>query len=170
MAVRSSNQRWNLTLLAAVSLVGALAGPPHADAALGDCSQPVSSGSNPLASDCLFILGVAVSLQSCTPEPCVCDPTGDGNTAASDALTCLKKAVGEAVALLCPCSTTTTTLPDSDCIHDTLCSNDDCVCPDCDTDPFCSNPSSCNNNGICQPFLEGCVCADCATHPECLDN
>ena len=96
-----------LPLFAAAMMVGVLAGPPVAIGAQGDCSQPVSTGANPLASDCLFILRVAVNLQVCTPQACVCDPTGDGNTTASDALTCLKKAVGEPITLMCPCTTTT---------------------------------------------------------------
>ena len=61
-------------------------------------------------------------------------------------------------------------MPNSNCINDGNCSNDDCVCSDCDNDLFCRNPSSCNFNGICQPFQEGCACTDCTTHPECLDN
>jgi hypothetical protein len=157
-------------------LLGVFAGPATAIAAHGDCAQPVSTAANPLASDCLFILRVAVSLQACTPQDCVCDPTGDGSTTASDALTCLRKAIGEPIALLCPCTTTTTstttTVPggSADCTNNGNCTDDDCVCTDCDDDLFCSDPDNCQDNGTCQPFEEGCVCADCATHPECLDN
>jgi len=56
------------------------------------------------------------------------------------------------------------------CITNDSCSDDNCVCPDCDTDPFCSDPEQCVDNGHCNPFTEGCVCADCASHPDCLDN
>ena len=165
----------SLSLFAVALIVGFLSGSQTAGAAQGDCSQPLSSGANPVASDCLFILGVAVSLQACTPQPCVCDPTGDGSTTASDALTCLNKAVGGPIMLLCPCDTTTsstTTMPStSNCTNDGNCGvTEDCVCSDCDDDLFCSNPSSCNHDGTCQSFQEGCVCADCMTHPECLDN
>ncbi len=78
-----------------------------AHAAQGDCSQPITNGENPTASDCLFILQAAVGSQVCTPE-CICDTSGGGGITASDALICLKKAVGQAVTLNCPCATTTT--------------------------------------------------------------
>jgi len=67
------------------------------------CAQPVSSGTNPLASDCLFILGVSVGTRACTPNECVCDPSGDGNVVATDALLCLNAAVGNTATLDCPC-------------------------------------------------------------------
>jgi hypothetical protein len=35
---------------------------------LGDGSQPVSAGAGPVATDCLYILRVAVDLDSCTPD------------------------------------------------------------------------------------------------------
>jgi hypothetical protein len=149
-----------LASLFAVSVLTGYAAIAAAD--LGDCSQPVSTQATPAASDCLFILQVAISIQACTPEPCVCDPNGDGTTTASDALTCLNKAVGGSVEFLCPC--------ESNCTDDSNCFNDDCVCSDCDDDLFCSDPGNCNDNGECDPFSEGCVCADCAAHPECVDN
>ena len=68
-----------------------------------NCAQPVSTGAAPVASDCLFILNVAVGTQSCTPDACVCDATGDGGVAATDALLCLNVAVGGAAPLNCPC-------------------------------------------------------------------
>jgi hypothetical protein len=74
------------------------------------CAQPASSGSNPTASDCLFILRTAVGAATCTPE-CICAPKGTLPTTASDALLCLKKAVGQGVTLACPCEGTSTTLP-----------------------------------------------------------
>ena len=74
------------------------------DAAQGDCAQPLSSGSNPTASDCLFILRSAVGISTCSPS-CVCDPNGSGGTSATDALVCLAKAVGQPVTLDCPCAT-----------------------------------------------------------------
>jgi hypothetical protein len=65
-------------------------------------------GQGPTASDCLFILRTAVGSETCSPA-CVCDPSGDDHTTASDALVCLKKAVGQNVTLNCPCGSSTTT-------------------------------------------------------------
>ncbi len=69
---------------------------------LHSCSQPISTGSRPTASDCLFILKAAVGSATCTPE-CMCAPKGSLPIAATDALVCLKNAVGQPVALNCPC-------------------------------------------------------------------
>ena len=67
------------------------------------CSQPVSSGPSPVATDCLFILQAAVGSQTCSPE-CVCAPTGTRPVKATDALLCLRHSVGDdAVPLQCPC-------------------------------------------------------------------
>lgn len=43
----------------------------------------------------------------------------------------------------------------------------DCVCPSCAADPFCTDPNNCEDDGICDPAIEGCHCADCFEHPEC---
>jgi hypothetical protein len=66
------------------------------------CARPVSGGALPAASDCLFILRVAVGASTCA-EPCVCAPKGTLPTTATDALLCLKAAVGQSVTLDCPC-------------------------------------------------------------------
>ena len=66
------------------------------------CAQPLSTGPAPIATDCLFILRAAVGLATCDPA-CVCAPKGALPVSATDALICLKKAVGQAVALNCPC-------------------------------------------------------------------
>ncbi len=95
-------------LVAAVAATAILIVSGAAFAAQGDCSQPVSSGTNPTASDCLFILKAAVGAVQCTlgtPPGCVCEPTGGNRIVATDALLCLKKAVGQGVTLNCPCST-----------------------------------------------------------------
>jgi hypothetical protein len=94
-----------LGVFAALSIAAA-AGP--ALAAQGDCCQPVTNGSGPTASDCLFILKTAVGSETCDPT-CICSPDGNGNVTASDALLCLKKAVGQGVTLTCSCDGTTTT-------------------------------------------------------------
>ena len=72
------------------------------------CAQPVTSGPLPVASDCLYILNTAVGAQTCEPDRCVCDPNGDHNVFASDALFCLTAAVGSPVTLECSCGATTT--------------------------------------------------------------
>jgi len=89
--------------------------PARARSAQGDCGQPVTNGSAPTASDCLYILRTAVGSEACTPE-CICDVNAAGGVTATDALTCLKKAVGQNVTLDCGagCGTTTTTLPTMD--------------------------------------------------------
>jgi hypothetical protein len=84
-----------LTLLVVLS-----SSPLHA--AQGDCGQPVSSGAQPTASDCLRILRVSVGSDTCA-RACICDTNGIGGTTASDALVCLKKAVGQDVDLGCRC-------------------------------------------------------------------
>ena len=71
-------------------------------AALGDCSQPLSNGVAPVSTDCLFILNAAVTLVTCSPE-CICAPSGTLPISATDALVCLRKAVGQDVPLDCPC-------------------------------------------------------------------
>jgi len=93
-----------LTAILSVLVFGALAGAAQAQ----QCAQPVTSGANPTASDCLFILRTAVHSETCAPE-CVCAPKGTLPTTASDALLCLKKAVGQGVTLNCPCTGTTVT-------------------------------------------------------------
>jgi len=83
--------------------------PTSTWAAKGDCSQPVTDGANPTASDCLFILQTAVGSQTCGNKPCICDTGGGAGITASDALLCLKKAVDPAnVVLACHCAVTTT--------------------------------------------------------------
>src|SRR5262245_16369631 len=62
-------------------------------AAQGDCGQPVSAGTKPVATDCLFILNASVGLQTCSPA-CICNVNDSpGNPNATDALICLNVAV-----------------------------------------------------------------------------
>jgi len=96
-------------VLVATALWLGLSVPP-AQAGLGDCSQPLSSGPVPVSTDCLFILNAAVSLASCSPA-CICAPSGELPISATDALVCLRRAVGQVIPLNCPCgsgSTSTT--------------------------------------------------------------
>ncbi len=97
----SSTSTTSTTMFSAVTAV--LDVPP--------CSQPVTGGDLPKASDCLFILNVGVGIGLCVPA-CICDVNGDFSENASDALLCLKIAVGIDLPRQCPCpvSTTTTTL------------------------------------------------------------
>src|SRR5262245_45487303 len=102
--------RWLVTVAVVVLL--AFVGHAGAErAALGDCSQPSTNGAKPAATDCLYILNVAVALLTCTPD-CICAPKGSLPTSATDALVCLQVATSLPVPLDCPCEvTTTTTLP-----------------------------------------------------------
>jgi hypothetical protein len=101
--VRNSAMR----LFTAGALVLSIFLPAAALAAQGDCSQPSTNNEGPRASDCLAILKVAVGAQACLPdsdEECICDVSGDGNVRASDALQCLRYAVGQVgVTLDCDC-------------------------------------------------------------------
>jgi hypothetical protein len=99
-------RRWRVT--AFCGLLVALVATAPAEAELGDCSQPVTNGPTPTASDCLFILRSAVGTASCSPA-CVCAPKGVLPTSATDALVCLKVATGQAGELNCPCLGATTT-------------------------------------------------------------
>lgn len=120
-------------LLAAMALAaGFFLQAPVALAANGDCSQPNSNGSGPSASDCLFILKVAVGQTTCSPE-CICAPKGTLPTVASDALLCLKKSVGQSVTLNCPCEEP---LPDGDDFNDEF------------TDPNLWSDDFVNGNGV----------------------
>jgi hypothetical protein len=69
-------------------------------AAKGDCGQPITNGSNPVATDALGVLRAAVGLLACMPS--VCDVDSNGSIAAGDALRVLRFSVGHAVALNCP--------------------------------------------------------------------
>jgi hypothetical protein len=79
-------------------------GPGAGFAAGGVCSAPLTgSAAGPSAADCLYILRTAVKLTTCSPE-CTCAPKGTLPITASDALVCLKVAVGiPGVVLNCPC-------------------------------------------------------------------
>jgi hypothetical protein len=95
--------RWGAFALAAL-----LAGPAASLAANGDCGQPVSNGSGPSAADCAFVLRTAVGAGTC--ELCVCDVNGTQSLNTTDALVCLKIAVGQGLDLECPpCGDLTTT-------------------------------------------------------------
>jgi hypothetical protein len=80
-------------------------GPATTSTTLTDpaCGRPVTRGTDPSASDCLLILQASVGSGTCQPE-CVCDVDASGAVVATDALICLKAAVGQPdVTLTCPC-------------------------------------------------------------------
>jgi hypothetical protein len=78
----------------------AIAAAPHVSrAARGDCAQPITDGSAPVATDALYLLETSIGLHFC--KRCICDVDGSGATTASDALFTLKAAVGVPVALAC---------------------------------------------------------------------
>jgi len=93
-------------ILLAVCALGALSEPTSARAA--GCSQPVSVGPGPTATDCLFILNAAVGVSACS-DPCECAPKGVLPPSATDALLCLSAATGQSTVLQCPCQATTST-------------------------------------------------------------
>ncbi len=104
-----SKSRSCLVSLAAFLFVSVSALPAGADP--GDCGQPQTLGADPVATDCLAVLKRAVGLETCGIfDDCVCDTDGDGKVLATDALRCLKVAVGASASLLmCDCPVTTTT-------------------------------------------------------------
>jgi hypothetical protein len=54
-----------------------------------------------------------------------------------------------------------------DCNDNGYCTQyEDCVCPDCTNENVCMG-NACENDGACNPYLEGCSCSDCAAHPQC---
>jgi len=124
------------------------------------CGQPLSRGEEPVASDCLPVLKTAVRSDSC--PPCLCDVTEPLGIFASDALACLKRAVGEAIVLDCPaCNRTEQEL--------------------CETTGGRWDSSSCGHYGcglppLCQAVIPGCDCgffkdfdpvAGCAANTAC---
>ncbi len=68
-------------------------------AAVGDCGQPLSTGTSPNTSDALFVLRTSVELEECAL--CVCDVNESGDVTATDALLVLQLAVGLPVTANC---------------------------------------------------------------------
>jgi hypothetical protein len=97
-----------LAMLLATFVVMTWSAPRASLAAKGDCGQPVSTGNAPTSTDCLYILRTAVGIQTCSPQPCICDTGAGAGITATDGLLCLRKAVGLNVQLVCNCAITTT--------------------------------------------------------------
>ncbi|HYB99468.1 MAG TPA: hypothetical protein VEC57_10105 [Candidatus Limnocylindrales bacterium] len=95
----------SVAFAALVALSPQVAGADHTR-----CGQPVTSGSDPTASDALAVLRRAVGTLAC--DLCVCDVNQSGSVTATDALATLKNAVGQDVDLSCVvCSVTETIGP-----------------------------------------------------------
>jgi hypothetical protein len=98
------SKAWFRCALVALAITTCAAVPHDADAFLGDCVQPLTTGPDPAVGDCLFILRVAAGLQDCQPTPCICNPAGIGPISAVDALICLSLVVRLDPPLDCPCT------------------------------------------------------------------
>lgn len=99
MSIRALRRAWQIT--PALALAAVLVAP-DVRAARGDCAQPRSSGSGPVASDCLAILQAGIGLGRCLPE-CACKVRGAVNVMASDAQRCLVASTGDRAVLACAC-------------------------------------------------------------------
>lgn len=97
-----SPRNWKFTAAALLATGLAAGTTPVALAGVGSCAQPVSSGAEPVATDCLYLLKVAVGSKTCD-NPCICEPRGISPTKASDALVCLQYSVGQPVPINCHC-------------------------------------------------------------------
>jgi len=86
-------------LLALLASIG-LGTWDRAEAAQGDCGQPISSGDVPTPTDTLFVLRTAVGLETCSN--CVCDYDGSGAVVATDALLLLNVNTGVMLTPDCP--------------------------------------------------------------------
>ena len=64
------------------------------------CGSPATAGTEPSASDALFVLLAGVGIETC--PACVCDVDDSLSIAATDALMVLRSAVGQLVELACP--------------------------------------------------------------------
>lgn len=138
---------WLGGLLLPAVLVGALLQVPEVLAAKGDCGQPQSIGTKPSAGDCLVVLKSAVKVASC--DLCICDVNNSTSITATDALQCLKKAVGLPVALTCPsCDPVpTTTLASTGSTTSTS-----------TTSTTTTLPVNCASNGDCGGLPDGFRC------------
>lgn len=140
----------------------------HAD--LGDCAQPVTTGPDPVATDCLFILNVAVGIGECDPG-CICELNATPPITSTDALICLNGVVGLVTELTCSCgitTTTTTTTTTTSTTSTTMAMS--VACGDAEL-PQCGG--TCGFNEACVPgfdrcFCESFSCGDREPAPECF--
>lgn len=90
------------TALGFVFVLATLTCGDTARADLGDCGEPISVGTDPVATDVLYTLGAAVGTHTC--PPCVCNVdggTGSQTIVATDALIVLQRTVDPTVVLAC---------------------------------------------------------------------
>jgi hypothetical protein len=152
--------------LITAALVLAAFGAGPAEAAKGDCGQPSSTGTGPTAGDCAAVLRASVSLVAC--QLCVCDVNNSTSLTASDALLCLRKAVGLAVTLNCPpCQgvTTTTQAPQGSTTSTSTTSTTTTLPVTCSSNSDCNglpDGHRCNpNNDLCEkPCTRDAQCHD----------
>jgi hypothetical protein len=158
--------RWMVSALWIGVAAGTFGSPAPVAADQGDCAQPVSAGPAPVASDCLYILNVAVGAATCD-QACACAPKGALPTTASDALVCLSVAVAGSGSLACPCAvdtTTTSTLPPT---TTTIPATTTTLADPCSPNP-CENGGDCTPIGSeffcsCIPEWTGPTCEQCGT-------
>jgi len=138
--------------------------PETSPAAQGDCSQPVTNGPSPAATDCLFILQVTVAIQSCDPDPCVCAPKGSLPPSATDALICLQVATGAGGGLNCPCFTSNSCengqapTCGGECEFGGTCAPDPLFPDDCECLNACEASGAPACNASCEDEEPGAVC------------
>ena len=151
-----------LALVLVLALTLSICGSGAALAAQGDCGQPVSTGTGAVASDCLFMLNVAVGIGACDPE-CICELSEASPVTATDALLCLNVAVGIIVQPACPCTTTTSSTT-------TTTEPGPAACGDAEA-PSCNG--TCGTDEACVTGFDGCHCSplscgDVETAPQCF--
>ncbi|MFN2377466.1 MAG: hypothetical protein ABR538_13085 [Candidatus Binatia bacterium] len=126
-----------------------LAAASAASAVQGDCGQPLSNGAGPTASDCGYVLKAAVGAIVC--EMCICDVNGSESISTSDALVCLKAAVGQNVNLNCPgCGDGTTSTTDPGAAPSTTSTST--------TSTTTTMPVQCSSNSQCTTLGTGFRC------------
>jgi hypothetical protein len=113
------------------------------------CSQPLSTGSEPVVRDCIEIARASIDAVSC-PD-CICDTNGSGEVSIADALRCLWFVVGLDVTLDCPtCDSSTTTTEQT--------------CASCSEAFFhtAGEEELCESSRLLYDAMIDCPCSDCA--------
>lgn len=151
-----------MTAIGAAAVVAMLTAASFTYGGAGDCSQPISDGTSPTALDCVFILRAAIGFVSCDPV-CICDPSGDDSITPTDALICIRRAVGMNVPQLC-CGVTTTTDPNA---TTTTTTPGVCAAPGeaCAPGRRCCSGAYCQRSTCCGAYRAACTQnSDCCSH------
>ncbi len=143
-----------------------------APAAQGDCGQPITDGEDPTTTDCLLVLKAAVGSEEC--PLCVCDVDSNTRIVASDALRCLKNAVGGDVEINCPecpqtttTTVTTTTRPSTTTTSSSSTSSSSTTLPEaCLDDGDCEHLGAQPGDFLCNPNTDLCE-RPCETDDDC---